>query len=216
MINLIWDLDGTLIDSEQEVLVCLNKAIEAAGLNSKNMKSAFRVGPTVDNILRNSFSEEFLCDGKLEKAMRAFRNCYDNSDFSKTHPFEGIDFVIKNVKEYRHYIITNKPDAPSNKIIQKLGWSSYITKLVTPYTFGTDKKNKLMLFNLLVNLEKLDKNKTYGIGDMDTDMRAAKSAGINTIGVLWGTGTEKELVACNYLCNSVISLSKLLEALCER
>ena len=63
-LHIIWDLDGTLIDSEQEVLEALIKSVRAVGLMEENQKSPFRVGPTVDKILEASFDSSVLTEMK--------------------------------------------------------------------------------------------------------------------------------------------------------
>jgi phosphoglycolate phosphatase len=214
MLNLIWDLDGTLIDSQQEVMHALHLAIHDAQLNENDIITPLRVGPTIDDILKTSFSEKTLTKNKLTSTIAAFRKRYDNSAFDKTIAFNGIDNIIKNKEKFTHYIITNKPDIPSNKIIDKLGWKPYICQLITPYTFNKTKQKKEELFKNLVSSRHFNIDTTYGIGDMSDDCNAAKYSGIHTIGVLWGTGTKKELMPCEYTCSTVRELAALLESLC--
>jgi len=217
MLNLIWDLDGTLIDSAEEVMLALHMAIADAGLDESEMISPLRVGPTIDNILKNSFPSAVLADGKLDRAVKAFRQRYDNSSFEMTVAYPGLDRMLKNARCYTNYVITNKPDLPSGRIIEKLGWKLYIKKLITPYTYNeTEKQKKAELFRELVRTENLDPARSYGIGDMEPDCRAAQAAGINTIGVLWGTGTASELGCCDFCCATVPELERLLESLCTK
>ena len=216
MLNLIWDLDGTLIDSEEEVLESLKLALADANIDILKSVRPLRVGPTIDNILRASFDPLYLSNEKLQNAVRAFRQRYDSSSFLHTHSFTGIDAIVHDTVDYAHYIITNKPDLPSRKIIHKLGWDVKIREIITPYSFGSDKKEKSELFKYLIELQGLNKETTYGIGDMASDCYAAKCAGIKTIGVLWGTGTKDELADVEYLCSTVSELKVLLGSLCKK
>lgn len=211
MLNLIWDLDGTLINSEDEVYDSIVKAIADNGLDAKKAMSPLRVGPTIDVLLRTSFSEDYMTEEKLAGVIKSFRKIYDNSDFDKTPAFDGIREIIENNK-FNHYVLTNKPDFPSKRILRKLGFDSFVKRLVTPYTFGTEKKlAKTELFKRLIEEEKLDVNLTFGIGDMQTDEKAAHSAGIKALGVLWGTGTKEELSGCDEVFGSVAELKEFLE-----
>lgn len=211
MLNLIWDLDGTLINSEDEVYDSIVKAIADNGLDAKKAVSPLRVGPTIDVLLRTSFSEDYMTEEKLAGVIKSFRKIYDNSDFDKTPAFDGIREIIENNK-FNHYVLTNKPDFPSKRILRKLGFDSFVKRLVTPYTFGTEKKlAKPELFKRLIEEEKLDVNSTFGIGDMQTDEKAAHSAGIKALGVLWGTGTKEELSGCDEVFESVAELKEFLE-----
>ena len=216
MLNLIWDLDGTLIDSEKEVLEALKLALSDANIDILKSVKPLRVGPTIDNILKASFDASYLSIERLQNAVSAFRRRYDSSSFLYTHSFAGIDTIVHDTAHYAHYIITNKPDLPSRKIIHKLGWETKIRQIITPYSFGNDKKEKSELFKYLIESQHVVKENTYGIGDMASDCYAAKSAGIQTIGVLWGTGTRDELADADYLCSTVAELKVLLESLCKK
>ena len=216
MLNLIWDLDGTLIDSEHEVLEALKLALIDAKIDISKIIKPFRVGPTIDNILKASFAASYLNDERLHSAISAFRKRYDSSSFFHTNPFMGIDAIIHDTDNYVHYIITNKPDLPSCKIVHKLGWANKIKEIITPYSSGSDKKEKSELFKYLITSQHLDKETTYGIGDMASDCYAAKCVGIKAIGVLWGAGTKEELTDTAYICSTVAELKMLLESLCKK
>lgn len=64
--------------------------------------------------------------------------------------------------------------------------------------------------------EKLNTEYSYAIGDMTGDCSAARSTGLKTIGVLWGTGTKDELSDNTYLCSTVSELKGLLKQLCKK
>ena len=216
MLNLIWDLDGTLIDSEKEIIETLKLAMADAKIDMSKSIRPLRIGPTIDTVLKDSFDVSYLNDEKLQNVISAFRKRYDSSSFLNTHPFMGIDDIIQNTNNYAHYIITNKPELPSRKIIHKLGWETKMRQIITPYSFGNDKKEKSELFKYLIESQHVDKENTYGIGDMAPDCYAAKSARIQTIGVLWGTGTRDELADADYLCSTVSELKVLLETICKK
>lgn len=216
MLNLIWDLDGTLIDSEKEIVETLKLAMTDAKIDISKSIKPLRIGPTIDTVLKTSFDRQYLNNERLQNVVRAFRQRYDSSSFLHTHSFTGIDAIVHDTVDYAHYIITNKPDLPSRKIIHKLGWDVEIREIITPYSFGSDKKEKSELFKYLIELQGLNKETTYGIGDMASDCYAAKCAGIKTIGVLWGTGTRDELSDNTYLCSTVSELKVLLGTLCRK
>ena len=216
MLNLIWDLDGTLIDSEKEIVETLKLAMTDAKIDISKSIKPLRIGPTIDTVLKTSFDRQYLNNERLQNVVSSFRKRYDSSSFSHTNPFMGIDDIVHDTVDYAHYIITNKPDIPSRKIIDKIGWKDKIKQIITPYTFGSPKKEKSELFKYLINSQHFDRKNTYGIGDMASDRYAAESAGIKTIGVLWGTGTKEELASCDYRCSSVAELKLLLESLCKK
>ena len=215
-LHIIWDLDGTLINSENEVLEALVRSVRECSLSEKDQKAPFRVGPTIDKILDVAFDSSVLTAEKKSAVVAAFRKNYDNCGFNHTPPFEGIEEILKDAR-FVHHIVTNKPDLATNRIIDKLGWRKYFTSVITPYSFlnspDDKRKNKSELFAIC--MADYPNEKFVGIGDMDTDLKAAIENNIPAIGVLWGTGTKDELLncGCTHIVETVKELKELLVSL---
>ena len=213
-LHIIWDLDGTLIDSEQEVMEALVRAVRSAGLSDKEQTAPFRVGPTIDRMLDAALSPEVLTAQKKREIIAAFRKEYDNCGFTNTRPFPGIEEILAD-KSLSHHIVTNKPDLATGRILEKLGWNGFFISVVTPYSFMTSpddkKKTKTELFSICKVPYKGEN--FVGIGDMKTDAIAAKETGIPALGVLWGTGTKEELEICDKTFADARELREYLAAL---
>lgn len=206
-----WDLDGTLIDSEKEVMFCLRKAIEESGVLLTE-ETPLRVGPTIDVMLRTSYPT--ITTDQLATIVASFRKIYDYSSFEHTHPFEGIEDILAANKEIRHFIVTNKPPFPTQRILEKLGWLSYFAALRTPYVENsTQRKTKGTLSKELLCEFDIAPSEAVFVGDMAQDIQAGKEANIATIGVLWGTGTEQELtdISSDHLVYTTSQLAALLK-----
>jgi len=204
MINIIWDLDGTLIDSGKEINQCLGLAVKNAGLDLSKQIKPFIIGPTIDKIIKESFPLELLTDEILKNTIISFREIYDNSDFNFTKPYIGIEEIILDKTNFYHHLVTNKPDMPTNRILNKFKWSDYITSIRTPYSNmnSLDKKlqSKTELFSELIIETGADVSSFIGIGDMRSDCTAARGNNITAVGVLWGSGTREELFDyCDFL-----------------
>lgn len=221
MLHVIWDLDGTLIDSQQEVLFCLTQALQDAGFALSDLERPLRVGPTVDVMLKNAFPAGGLSDSSLAEIVSCFRRRYDNSDFSATEAFPGIGDIISRTDLFANHIVTNKPDYPTNRIIAKLGWTAFFQSVTTPYThlgnstaLASQRKTKPELFADVIARYADAKSVFVGVGDMEPDCVAARKNGICAIGVLWGTGTRTELDSCaDLVVESVVSLREKLVAM---
>ena len=215
-LHVIWDLDGTLINSESEVLDALVKSVREVGLSEESQKAAFRVGPTIDKILEAAFSSDVLTAEKKASVVAAFRANYDNCGFNNTPAFEGVENILK-CENFVHHIVTNKPDLATGRILEKLGWKNFFASVITPYSFmkGSDdrRKSKSELFALC--MADFPNARFVGVGDMDTDARAALDNKIPAIGVLWGTGTREELrsASCGRLAETVAELKEILDTL---
>jgi len=192
MKHLIWDLDGTLIDSYQEILFHLKNSLNDASLDICIANKPLRTGPPIDIMLKESFPSEIMTDEKITNVLSYFRKRYDSSDFSMTNPFNEINDIIMNDK-FVHYIVTNKPEYPTRLILKKLGWEDKIKNIKTPSNDVNNRKSKNELFSEIINETGINKMNFIGIGDMKSDCIAAKKNNITAIGVLWGTGTREEL-----------------------
>ncbi len=213
-LHIIWDLDGTLINSEEEVLEALVRSVREIGLTEKDQKAKFRVGPTVDKILEEAFDSSVLTKGRKASIITHFRSNYDNCGFHRTPAFTGIDKILED-RRICHHIVTNKPDLATGRILEKLKWKESFASVITPYSFMKKpddvKKTKAQLFSIC--MEPYKEDSFIGIGDMESDALAAKAVGIPAIGVLWGTGTQKELSVCDKTFPDVLQLQEYIEGL---
>lgn len=203
--HLIWDMDGTLVDSEPEILTTIQKALASVNLSFRDVRRPLKIGPPLPVMLRSAFDEKVLNDEKLQEVVRAFRKVYDTSEFEDTKPFEGIDCIIRS-PEFVHYVITNKPFYATRRIIEKKGWTQFFSEVLSPDTYLEKMgrpMNKQELFQLFHNNH--PDLKAIGIGDMAGDVLCAKTVGYYSIGVLWGTGTWEELSAA--ACDGIVASS---------
>jgi phosphoglycolate phosphatase-like HAD superfamily hydrolase len=73
MCHILWDLDGTLIDSSKEIIACLELAIEKSDLELSRQIKPFIIGPTIDLVLKEAFPSGYLTNNTL-KQMSLFQN----------------------------------------------------------------------------------------------------------------------------------------------
>jgi phosphoglycolate phosphatase len=208
LLNLIWDFDGTLIDSQDEIIYHLELALNDSFINIADMIKPIRTGPPIDIMLRESFPANIITDEKLKEILSHFRKRYDSSGFTMTQPFDGIDKIVYDTTNFVHHIVTNKPQNASQAIINKLAWTDKIFTLKTSVDHNNKKKSKKELFEELIIESGADTSSFMGIGDMKTDCLAAKDNNITAVGVLWGSGTREELSNC---CDYIIEDTKQLK-----
>jgi phosphoglycolate phosphatase-like HAD superfamily hydrolase len=137
--NIIFDLDGTLIDSKHSVLKTYQSAYEIEGIEPDIKIDRNLIGPTLRagiHMLSPNVSE----DAK-DKLARRFIKIYDEENFKLIKPYEGIDKLLKEIKLAHHflYLATNKRAAVVALILEYLNWSPYfdavysIDSRVPPY-----------------------------------------------------------------------------------
>lgn len=210
MLHIIWDLDGTLIDSEKDILLSLEKAITNVGVSLGDVIEPLRIGPPIDVMLDKSFGSGAIPDDVKSKIVLGFRKIYDNGEYENTKVFDGIEKILTD-KNFVHHIITNKPVLPTKRIFEKLDFEKYFSSAMSPNSLNPEKRmSKQEMFSHLKS--KIPNEKFVGIGDSASDCTAALQNGIGAIGVLWGAGTERELrdAGCLLLVKDVHELHEKL------
>jgi phosphoglycolate phosphatase len=211
MIHIIWDLDGTLIDSQAEILYYLKLALRDASLDISNQVKPIKIGPPLDVLLKESFPAELMTPEKINEIISRYRERYDNSGFTMTGPFDGIEEIISDTADFVHHVVTNKSNPASRLIIEKLGWTDKIASLKTQSAYPMQRRTKTDFFAEVIAESGGDGSSFIGIGDAKTDGIAAKNNGITAVGVLWGTGTGEELAdCCDYLFEDTRQLRDFL------
>lgn len=194
--NYIFDLDGTLVNSSEEVLLCLRKAFAQAGVEFEADKMTSDViGPPLKQIMQNLAPD--IREEEMTQVMSNFRRIYDYDaeDISVLYP--DIEDLLKTLKSggKRLFIATFKPQIPTLRLVEKF-FPNTFEDVYTIDKFGQPITKEEMIKDI-VSKYGLEKSKTVMIGDAPSDVMAGKNAGVNTIGVLWGYGSDKtKLIEC--------------------
>lgn len=213
--NIIFDLDGTLIDSAEDIINCLKSAYSTCAALPHLSITTEDIGPPVQAMIDKL--SPHLSDEQRKNILDNFRLQYDNSELENTVLYPGIMKLLKELAELKCnvYIATNKPFHITSRIIDKL-----IKELIKDYiTFDKIKDNKLNkseMVKCLIECNSLDYSTTAVIGDQESDIKAGYANNISSIAVKYGYGDELSLLKSNasYLIDSVDELSVLLHKLC--
>ena len=204
MRNYIFDLDGTLIDSSEEILSCIKKAYIMADCKSDfNKINSSLIGLPIMQII-----EKLTPDLKNQKIsneiMENFRSIYDNNEFHKTKLYEGVyeTLCYLKTKNKKLFIATYKPNKPTMKILKKFHLNMFDDR-DTVDKFHTQMKKAEMVTNI-INKYNLNKETTALVGDTISDIDAACQSGIYSIGVSWGFEQDKSSLIKNadYIINN--------------
>ena len=191
MYNYIFDLDGTIINSSKEVLLCFEKAFKKSGYKINQSRLTPNViGPPLKDILKliaPDLEDEKLIDDIIEN----FRQLYDYDENDISELYEGImEFLDESSKSGKKlFIATFKPDKPTQRIIKQFKLDMF-KDIYTIDKFGKHITKTEMIEDIITKYN-LKKSETVMIGDAASDVIAAKQAGVKGIGVLWGYGENK-------------------------
>lgn len=189
----IFDLDGTLLDTLPDILFCVNETLEKFG--RKKIDSALLreyVGNGARELIRLASGG---AEGALLDSMLGFYNRTYTERFAEdTVVFPGIEETLAALKErgYLLAVLTNKPQAPTEKLIKKFFPAGTFAEVVGQSEKVACKPDKTETLNILSRL-KVMKEHAFFVGDGDTDAMTAVNAGITGIAVLWGYRGKEEL-----------------------
>ena len=188
---IIFDLDGTLIDSSEDIAWAVNKMLKDIGFEEMPyLAIKERIGWGVSMLLEKVLPAEK--HNLLDEAKAVFMGCYRNHLLVKTKPYDGVMDVLEHFKNKKLAVATNKPVGLTTKILDDLNMSVYFRKVV-----GGDKvQNKKPAPEAIeIIMEELDvlPDKAVFLGDSRIDMEAGKKAGVITIGAAYGFRGREEL-----------------------
>lgn len=189
--TLIFDLDGTLLDSLADIAVSMNEVLREFGLPEfKQEAYGYFVGGGIDVLVDNvqkALSEPM----DFNKVYERFKAVYEGKMQSHTKPYEGVENLLKNLKSHNLAVLSNKPHKMTNIYVNRFFPNTF--SHIYGQRDGIPKKpNPNTVFEIINELNATYEH-TYFIGDTNVDMQTAKNAKITSIGVLWGFRDEKEL-----------------------
>ena len=192
---IIFDLDGTLIDSSTSILESLAYAFSSCSLEPIRPFNADIIGPPLMETL--SILSGISDKDVLEKLAEEFKSHYDTFGFQKTIVFPGINKMLNRLKDtgLPMYIATNKRILPTIKIINYLNWNEIFEEVYSLDSFSPSASSKSEVLSKLVDSNKLLKDNVVYIGDREEDSLAAIANNIPFLMVSWGyDGAEENLI----------------------
>ncbi len=185
--NIIFDLDGTLINSAGDVVYCLKNAYGSIPeFHNVEISESF-IGPPLNELIKKITPD--LTEEQTHTITKEFRNCYDNSSFLKTRLNEGVYKLIQNLKHLniKIFIATNKPFLVTKKILKTLMIDDF-DDIITLDLVAGKKMDKTEMISYLINKWGIEKDTTLMVGDDASDIIAAHNNGLRSVAILGGYG----------------------------
>lgn len=191
---IIFDLDGTLIDSLEDIAVCMNIVLEEMNIPTYEI-SAYRnfVGGGVDILVENALGKNTSIEIK-QNVVKRFKEIYDKNMHAKTKPYEDIYKLLDELVKlnYKLGILSNKPHEFTVQYANDL-FKNYVFHEVHGQKAHIEKKPHPKAAIDIANSFNISSQEVYFVGDTKVDMQTAKNANMIAVGVLWGFRDEKEL-----------------------
>lgn len=214
--NVIFDLDGTLIDSAPSILGAFKQVLEQYSYAPIRPLNSDLIGPPLKQTLQLISGESD--PKKLTILVEAFKASYDNHAYALSTSYNGIGEMLQHLSRDKKslHIATNKRLIPTQKIVQHFVWEKYfqsvyaIDKVEPPFSSKAQ-----MIQAMLLDLGLNSKNCIY-VGDRCEDGEAASENEMPFIYVEWGYGPDPSAIKSQWpvknpndllilLCNSNIN-----------
>jgi len=189
---LLFDLDGTLIDSKRDLarsVQHLQRQYKVA-LSSETEVGLF-VGDGVVKLVQRALPQ--LSDSALDDAVAAFKKFYRDHCLDHTRPYPGVRDMLKHFQHKKMAVVTNKPVRISGFMLDRLELSRYFKVLIGGDSLPKKKPHPEPILNALKTLGLRDPKRSVVVGDSPNDIRAGRAAGTRTCGVRSNIGDNRNL-----------------------
>ena len=209
----IFDLDGTILNTAKDLTNSVNYVLKHYNMPIKKEEQIkYYLGYGPKYLLEKAFNKTFS-EQEYKEIYRLYDNYYSKHQLDFTKPYDGIDIVLKDLKEsgYLLAVCSNKQENAVKELMLKLFPNTFDITMGTSEKF-LPKPEADMVLNILDKL-KVKKENTIYIGDTQVDMETAINAKIKKIAVLYGFRKKTDLEFYNpeYYVNSPIELSKIIK-----
>jgi len=188
----IFDLDGTLIDSRLDLVHSVNAALRHIGRPELPEEViASYVGDGAPVLIQRALGGEVVDDALVRKGLEFFLSYYRAHKLDHTTVYPGVAVALAAIKNSGNgssrqlAVLTNKPVVPSRAIVEALGLGAYFTQVYGGNSFSTKKPEPEGVQQLLEE-SGTKPEETAMIGDSHVDVRTARNAGLHVIGVTYG------------------------------
>jgi phosphoglycolate phosphatase len=206
---IVFDLDGTLVDSREDIAVALNGALREQGLPVHDLAAVTRMIGGGVNLL---VDRALLPDQRSRAAdvVRAFRRHYADALVVHTRAYPGIEPLLASSRA-RLAVATNKPAPLARGVLEQLGLMRHFVRVVGEGEGLPRKPDPACVLDVLASTG-VDASRAAYVGDSDIDVATARAAGTYSIAVTWGYTPRDALIARapDAICDHVDELAALL------
>ena len=211
--GILFDLDGTLLDTLEDLTDSVNHTMEAFGCPTRTIEEIRRfVGDGARNLIARALPGK-ADDPDVDTVLAAYRAWYAEHSQIKTRPFDGILEALEELKrDYPIAVVSNKSDSDVKALCRK-----YFGEEVFALGEIADCPRKPAPDMIYKGMAAIGATKCVYVGDSEVDVITAKNAGMPCLSVLWGFRDEELLRenGAEYLCRDPKDLAKTLKEMIE-
>ena len=195
----IFDLDGTLLDTMEDIANGVNHALISCGVRTIGIEECRKlVGHGIRNLLKDALPQEVRTEEMLARMEDSFFPYYTEhmSDFTK--PYEGISEVLQTLSSegIMLAVASNKFQDGTEDLVEKFFGDIPFVKVLGQREGHPIKPDAGIVFEAM-EAASVKKEEVIYCGDSDVDMMTGNNAGVKTLGVTWGFRSKEQLLAHN-------------------
>jgi phosphoglycolate phosphatase len=208
---IIFDLDGTLVDTVQDITNALNYALMSNGIKNLNVKETMKlVGEGVTRLVEKVLPEgkEYLKDDVMKK----FLKYYSEHLIENSKEFLHVRETLENLNHFKKAVISNKRETLSKRLLKERDLKKYFNLIVGSDTAGERKPSPIPVLYVISKLSVRPKESIV-VGDSYYDIEAGKVAGTKTVAVTYGYQPKELLKGADYVIDDLKELVPLVQGI---
>ena len=192
---IIYDLDGTLVDTKEDISQAANHMLSQLRLPPLASHEICRyVGRGLHNLAKGCLKTDD--PARIEQGTKSYRAYYATHllDHSKLYP--GVSEVLEHFKSRTQVVITNAPNPYSREILVGLGVAGYFIEIVAGDSAYPKKPDPASVRSIMKRV-RVAPEETLMVGDSPIDIETGRNAGVLTVGIAQGFADDHELQAAS-------------------
>ena len=205
----IFDLDGTLLNTVEDLGNATNYALEQCGFPIHPIDEYYQmVGRGIYNLFRAAIPSEYATEDNVQRMASYFIPYYDEHKCDFTRPYDGIPEMLRNItgRGVRLAVASNKYQDGAEKLVHHFFGDYEFVKILGQREGQPIKPDPAIVDQILAEVPYISKAETVYVGDSNVDMQTGANAKVRTIGVSWGFRGREELAA--YHPSAIIDTSE--------
>ena len=200
---IIFDLDGTLLNTIDDLGYACNYALEQTGYPTHPIEAyPQKVGNGINNLIRRALPESERTEENVLRVRAHFVPYYNEHNCDYTRPYEGIPELLSTLKAQGHQltVASNKYQAATEKIVNHFFPNTF--DVILGEREGIERKpNPQIVYDILNQLSTVNYQlSTLYVGDSLVDMQTAQNAGVPFVACSWGFVPREQLVTAGIEC----------------
>lgn len=210
---IIFDLDGTLLNTLEDLADACNHALMKCGCPIREQEEYnMLVGRGIDNLFRGALPKDRRSEDMVQQMRAYFLPYYNEHKCDRTIPYTGITEMLDKLTEMglRFAVASNKYQEGTEMLVRKYFPGYSFAKVLGQREGKPIKPDPGIVYEAMEAIPGISKDEVAYCGDSDVDMMTGLGAGVRTIGVTWGFRTREELEA--YSPDAIVDIpSEIME-----